>query len=147
MLTFYCVIRYKFHSPVPHVFQIEMDGVVQEEDLEKIEKEVMLNKQDYLVNHVKPDDIYDSLIAKKLIGNFASEKVLLPTNTTDEKVRILLEDVRRSRPGYLKEFCVVLKESRTQDHVVAELQKGMYSRHWVYILDSSDKAILEQSII
>ena len=101
-----------------------MEGVIRDEDLEKIEKEVMLNKQDYLVNHVKPDDIYDSLIAKKLIGDFASEKFCLRTNTTNERVRILLEDMRRSRPGYLKEFCIVLKESRTQDHIVVELQKG-----------------------
>ena len=103
-----------------------MEGLVQDEDLEKIEKEVMLNKQDYLVKHVKPDDIYDSLIAKKLIGKFASEKFCLLTNTTDDKVRILLDELKRSRPGYLKEFCIILKESRTQDHVVAELQKGTY---------------------
>ena len=101
-----------------------MEGHFRDEDLDKIEKEVMLNKQDYLVNHVKPDDIYDSLIAKKLIGMSASEKFDLRTNTANEKVRILLEDVKRSRRGYLKEFCIVLKESRTQDHIVAELQKG-----------------------
>lgn len=103
-----------------------MDGIVcvQDQDLEKIENEVLLNKQQYLVTHVKPDDIIDALIAKKLVGSFAGQKFSLPTNTPSDKVRIILEDLRRSRPGYLKEFCAILQESRTQDHVVAELQKG-----------------------
>ena len=100
-----------------------MEGIVRDKDLGKIEKEVMLNKQDYLVEHVKPDDIFDHLIAKKLIGRSASEKFCLPTNTTKEKVRIILEDITRSRPGYLKELCAILQESR-QDHVAEELLKG-----------------------
>ena len=100
-----------------------MEGVVGDEDPEKIEQEVILNKQNYLVEHVKPDDIYDHLIAKKLIGRSASEKFCLPTNTIKEKVRIILQDVIRSRPGYLKELCAILRESR-QDHVAEELLKG-----------------------
>ena len=102
--------------------------MIRDEDLEKIEREVLLNKQDYLVNHVKPDDILDALIAKKLVGNFAGQKFSLPTSTTSDKVRIILDEIKRSRPGYLKEFCTILKESRTQDHVVEELRKGMQSK-------------------
>lgn len=98
--------------------------VIRDEDLEKIEREVLLNKQDYLVSHVKPEDILDPLIAKKLVGISAEQKFSLTTSTTSDKVRIILDDIMRSRPGYLKEFCNILKESRTQDHVVEELQKG-----------------------
>ena len=110
-----------------------------DEDLEKIEKEVLLNKQEYLVSHVKPDDIIDALIAKKLVGHFASQKYSIPTNTASDKVRIILEDIKRSRPGYLKEFCDILKDSRTQDHVVAELQKGtrfygLFIQTWIVYL-------------
>lgn len=103
-----------------------MDGFVyvRDEDIERIENEVLLNKQQYLITHVKPDDILDSLIAKKLMGSFADQKYSLRDNSTSDKVRIILEDLKRSRPGYLKEFCTILRDSRTQDHIVAELQKG-----------------------
>lgn len=105
---------------------LEMDGLVcvQAKDLEKIENEVLLNKQQYLVTHVKPDDIFDALIEKKLVGKFADQKYQILTNTVSDKVRIILDELKRSRPGYLKEFCTILKESRTQDHIVDELQKG-----------------------
>ena len=105
-----------------------MDGFVyvRTEDLEKIENEVLRNKQQYLVTHVKPDDILDALVQNKLVGNSADQKYSLPTNTVSDKARIILDELRRSRPGYLKEFCTILKESRTQDHIVAELQKGMH---------------------
>lgn len=102
--------------------------VVRDEDLGKIEREVLLNKQEYLVNHVKPDDIIDSLVSKKLVGDFATQKFSLLTNTASDKVRVILEDVKRSRPGYLKEFCTVLQESRTQDHIVDVLQEGTVPR-------------------
>jgi len=112
---------------------------IPEKDLERIEKEVLLNKQEYLVSRVKPDDIIDYLIAKKLVGGFASQKFSLPTNTPDDKVRIILEELRRSRPGYLKEFCTILKESRTQDHIVFELEKGTSFYH-SYDIDLISKA-------
>lgn len=112
-----------------------MDGLVcvQAKDLEKIENEVLLNKQQYLVTHVKPDDIFDALIEKKLVGKFADQKYQLLTNTVSDKVRIILDELKRSRPGYLKEFCTILKESRTQDHIVDELQKGNINVR-IYIL-------------
>lgn len=104
-----------------------MEGFVyvRAEDLEKIEDEVLRNKQQYLVTHVKPDDILDALVQNKLVGDSADQQYNLRTNTISDKVRIILNELRRSRPGYLKEFCTILKGSRTQDHIVAELQKGM----------------------
>ena len=103
-------------------------NVIPDEDLGNIEREVLLNKQDYLVKHVKAEDIIDHLISMKLVGEFASQRFSLPTSTASDKVRIILDDLMRSRPGYLKQFCKVLQESRTQDHIVDELQKGTASQ-------------------
>ncbi|XP_065905041.1 uncharacterized protein [Dysidea avara] len=95
--------------------------------LQEIEQEVLKNKRHYLVKTVKPEDIIDDLISQKLVGNYAKQQFGLLVTDTNAKVRIIVDELERSPPGFLKEFCEVLKRSRTQDHVVQELQKEFHS--------------------
>lgn len=92
---------------------------------QELETEVLTNKRHYLVKNIKPDDIIDGLIEKRLVGDSAKQKYGLLITTTDQKVQIILEELLRSRPGFLKDFCEVLDKSKTQGHVVDELQRGI----------------------
>jgi len=93
--------------------------------LQEIEREVLDNKRHYLVKNIKPEDIVDDLISQKLIGANAKQRFELRVTTTDEKVQIVLDDLGRSYPGFMKEFFDVLRRSKTQDHVVQVLQQGI----------------------
>jgi len=89
---------------------------------------VLTNKRHYLVKNIKPEDLIDHLISKKLIGTNAKQKFELRVTTTDEKVQIILNDLERSYPGFLRDFCEVLRRS-AQDHVAQVLQQGTDCMH------------------
>ena len=93
-------------------------------ELKELEREVLTNKRHYLVENIKPEDLIDHLISKKLIGTNAKQKFELPVTTTDKKVQIILDDLERSCPGFLGDFCEVLRKS-AQDHVAQVLEQGI----------------------
>ena len=99
-------------------------------DVEKIlelQKEVFTNCQQYIVNHLSPDDVVDIMISKRLIGDSASQQLCLPIKTTKERNRIIVNELSRGGPGAFEKFCAILKKNRRMKHIADHLEKGNLS--------------------
>ena len=91
----------------------------------ELQREVLVNCRQYIVQYLSPDDIVDHLISKRLIGESARQELSLPNKTPQEKNRIIVDQLSTGGPDAFEKFCVILKKDRTK-HIADKLEEGMY---------------------
>ena len=93
----------------------------------ELQREVFTNCRQHIVQHLSPDDIVDHLISKHLIGDSARQQLSLPSKTTQEKNRIIVDELSTGGPDTLEKFCTILKKQSRKKHIADRLEKGMYN--------------------
>ena len=91
----------------------------------ELQKEVFTSCRQYIVQYLSPDDIVDHLISKHLIGDSARQQLSLP-KTTQEKNRIIVDELSTGEPDTLEKFCTILKKNIRTKHISDKLEKGTY---------------------
>ena len=91
----------------------------------KLERKVLMNNRNYIVQYLNPDDVMDDLISKQLIGQNAHKELKQPTKTAKEKNRIIVDELYNGGPDTLERFCEILKENRGAKFMADKLEKGI----------------------
>ena len=98
-------------------------------DVEKkleLQKEVFTSCRQHIVKYLSPDDVVDTLISKRLIGETASQHVTLPIKTPQDKNRIIVDELASGGPDAYEKFRDILKKSSRTRHIADHLEKGVY---------------------
>ena len=104
---------------------------VEEEETEK--QASILNDHEavgYLLKHLDPDDVFEDVVQENMIS-LGAQRQIRPS--TEDKVRIMVEQFKRSGPGSLKKFCRILRmpvRKDRQGHIAEYLEsKCSTSKH------------------
>ena len=100
----------------------------------ELQRRVLINCWQYVVQYLSPDDVVDHLISKRLIGENAKQELSLPNKTPQEKNRIIVDQLSTGEPDALEKFCVILKKDSRTKHIADRLEKGVYDMCIYYTL-------------
>ena len=102
----------------------------------ELQKEVFTTCRQHIVQYLSPNDIVDHLISIHLIGDSARQELSLP-KTTQEKNRIIVDELSTGGPDALEKFCAILKKNSRTKHISDQLEKGTYIHDLINIVYTS----------
>ena len=91
----------------------------------KLQRKILMNNRNYIVQYLNPDDVMDDLISKQLIGQNALEQLKQPTMVAKERNRIIVDELYNGGADTLERFCEILKENRGTKFMADKLEKGI----------------------
>lgn len=95
------------------------------ETILSLQYDFFIKQRSYLIRFLSPDDIIDHLISAHLVGPTVHEQVCSFHVIRSEKNRIIVEELSRGGVETVEEFCQILRETRTMNHVAEKLEKGV----------------------
>ena len=87
------------------------------------QQQVLKDNRDYIIKYLDADEIIDELIQANLIGQNASQRVQLIGTSSEEKNRIIFEQLITCGPGALEKFCEILNRCKRQSFIAEQLEK------------------------
>ena len=117
-------ISEKYDKSLMRIMCILIEHLEVDKRLE-LQKKVFTNCREYIVKHLNPDDIVDNLVSKHLIGDTACQQLCLPIKITQDKNRIIVNELSSGGPDTLEKFCAILNENSRIKHISDQLQKGI----------------------
>ena len=91
----------------------------------KLQRKILMNNRNYIVQYLNPDDVMDDLTSKQLIGQNALEQLKQPTMAAKERNRIIVDELYNGGADTLERFCEILKENRGTKFMADKLEKGI----------------------
>ena len=86
-----------------------------------MEKQILMDNRDFIVNYLDADDIRDQLIQARLISKNAAESLIGKSKI--DKNRIVFEQLSNGGAGTLEKFCKILKNQRWPTDKSKQLEK------------------------
>ena len=102
-----------------------------------MEKQVLMDNRDFIVNYLEADDITDQLIQARLISQNAAESLIGKSKV--DKNRIVFEQLSNGGAGTLEKFREILKNQRRKTDKSKQLEK----RKLIRIITVESKALPE----
>ena len=90
-----------------------------------MEKQILMDNRDFIINDLDADDVIDQLIQACLISQNAAES--LTGKSKVDKNRIVFEQLSDGGAGTLEKFREILKNQRRQTDKSKELEKRKFS--------------------
>jgi len=94
---------------------------VEEEEAEK-QASIPNEAVGYLLKNLDPDDVFEDVVQENMIS-LGAQRQIRPS--TEDKVRIMVEQFKRSGPGTLKKLCRILRmpvRKDRQGHIAEYLE-------------------------
>ena len=98
-------------------------------DMEKcldVQKQVLTEKRDFIVQHLDAEDVIDELIQERLMGRSAAQRLQLAGTSRGEKNRIICEQLTTAGPNAVNKFCKILRNNQRQTFIAETLEKCEY---------------------
>ncbi|XP_065906790.1 NACHT, LRR and PYD domains-containing protein 14-like isoform X2 [Dysidea avara] len=91
-----------------------------------VEAEVFNEAEDFLIQHLDPDDLFDDAIRENIISPSAQRKI---RPSAEDKTRIMVEQFKRSGPGTLEKVCNMLRRPARNDRqgYIANFLESLHS--------------------
>ena len=102
-----------------------------------MEKQILLDNRDFIINYLEADDITDQLIQAHLISENAAESLIGKSKV--DKNRIVFEQLSNGGAGTLEKFREILKNQRRKTDKSKQLEK----RKLIRIVTVESKALPE----
>ena len=77
-----------------------------------------------IINLFDADDVINELIQARMISDHAAQRIGLVTMTTQDKNRIIFDQLSTAGPGALEKLCDILKKKKRQAYIADILEKS-----------------------